>query len=327
MSLWKKGDFMCTAISYTGADFYFGRNLDYEHSFGEKIIVTSRDFPLLLRHEEGFYSHYAIIGMGIVSNNFPLYFDGANEEGLSVAGLLFPHFSVYRPVMEKKVNIASFEFIPYILARCKSVSEAKLILHDVNITDTHFCADMPPSPLHWIIADKEGCIVVESVKEGVMVYDNPAKTLTNAPPFPSQLHNSAQYSLLSPHAPESELPQHSNGLGAVGLPGDFSSQSRFVRASFLRKNSPPMEKEEDCVGQVFHILESVSQPKGSVITEKGGHFTTHYSACINADKGVYYYRTYNNSCPCAVSLSDHDIDRDMLYTFDLSREWRVNYQR
>lgn len=318
---------MCTAITYNCQDFYLGRNLDYEHSFSEKIVITARDFCISLRHAEDIFSHYAIIGMGIVSNNFPLYFDAANEKGLSVAGLLFPHFSCYHPPREDKVNIASFEFIPYILSVCKSVAEAKEILSDINITSTHFSDEFPPTPLHWIIADGKECVTVESGKDGVTVCDNPVGILTNAPPFPSQMSNLRNYINLSPYPPKTDLPHYSRGLGGVGLPGDLSSQSRFVRASFTRQNSPKLENEQKCVSQFFHILESVLMVRGSVFTEKGEMEISHYSSCINASKGIYYYKTYDNLSLGAVNLYDNDLDRDMLYTFDLIHDWKVFYQR
>ena len=318
---------MCTAIAYSGQDFYFGRNLDFEHSFSEKIVVTARDFPLSFRHTDKIFSHYAIIGMGIVSNNFPLYFDAANENGLSVAGLLFPHFSVYHPPKEGKLNIASFEFIPYILSICGSVAEARELLSGINITNTQFSDEFPPSPLHFIIADKDGCIVAESTAEGLMVYDNPVGVLTNAPPFPSQMHNLRNFINLSPREPESDFPHYSRGLGSVGLPGDFSSQSRFVKASFLKQNSPKYENEQECISQFFHILDSVLMVRGSVFTENEDMEISHYSSCINASRGIYYYKTYDNLSPSAVRLSDYDLDRDMLYTFDLVRSFGVNYQR
>ena len=323
---------MCTAITYSASGHYFGRNLDYEHSFSEKIVITSRNFPLVMKNTDDISSHFSLIGMGVVSNSFPLYFDAVNEKGLSMAGLLFPHFSYYHPPKKDKVNVASFEFIPYILSRCESVLDAKKLMENINITDEHFSAEFPPSPLHWIIADKNECAVAESTKDGLSVYDNPVGVLTNAPPFPSQMFNLGNYINLSPDFCENEfsgktsLPHFSRGLGAVGLPGDLSSQSRFVRASFTKLNSPYPDEEQKCVNQFFHILESVYQTRGSVITEKGELELTQYSSCINADKGIYYYKTYDNSSLNAVSLSDKNLDADVLYTFDLVRDWRVNFQ-
>ena len=86
---------MCTAISVTVKDNYFGRNLDFEHSFGEKVIITSRNFKFSFRNGKKIEKHYAIIGMGIERKGFPLYFDATNEAGLSAAGLNFPYSARY----------------------------------------------------------------------------------------------------------------------------------------------------------------------------------------------------------------------------------------
>ena len=160
-----------------------------------------------------------------------------------------------------------------------------------------------------------------------MIYDNPVGVLTNAPPFYSQMYNLGNYINISPRPPKSDFPHYSRGLGGVGLPGDLSSQSRFVRAAFTRQNSPKLESEKQSVSQFFHILDSVHQTRGSVITEKGDVEFTQYSSCVNADKGIYYYKTHDNPSPCAVRLYDNDLDRDMLYTFDLLRDWNIFYQR
>lgn len=323
---------MCTAITYSGSDHYFGRNLDYEHSFEEKVIITSRNFPFSLRHAKDIPSHYALIGMGIVSNSFPLYFDATNEKGLSMAGLLFPHFSCYHTPRNDKENIASFELIPYVLSQCESVFEAKKLLENVNVTDDNFSDEFPPSPLHWIIADKGGCITVESVKEGFFIYDNPTGVLTNSPPFPVQMLNLSNYMGLSPFSPENNfssklrLLPYSRGMGAMGLPGDLSSASRFVRASFTKLNSPCEESEQECVNQFFHILGGVYQTRGCVSTKDGQLEVTQYSSCVNTDKGIYYYTTYDNSSLNAVCLFDKNLDEAMLYTSELIRNWRINYQ-
>ena len=323
---------MCTAITYLGKDHYFGRNLDYEYSFEEKVIITSRNFPFSFRHTKDIPDHYAIIGMGIVSNSFPLYFDATNEKGLSMAGLLFPHFSYYHTQKSDKENVASFELIPYVLSQCESVADAKKLLENVNVTDEHFSDEFPPSPLHWMIADKSGSIAVESVKEGLMIYDNLAGVLTNSPSFPLQMFNLSNYMGISPSPLEnnfsSKLPlsEYSRGMGAIGLPGDLSSASRFVRASFTRLNSCQGESEQECVNQFFHILGSVYQTRGCVSTKDGHLEATQYSACVNTDKGIYYYTTYDNSSLNAVNLNSQDLNAQRLYTFSLEKDWRVNFQ-
>ena len=106
---------MCTAATYKTKDFYFGRTLDYEFSYGDEITVTPRNYVFKLRHMGILSSHYAIIGMAHVAGDYPLYYDGINEKGLGMAGLNFVGNAAYSEVKEGKENIAQFEFIPWIL--------------------------------------------------------------------------------------------------------------------------------------------------------------------------------------------------------------------
>ena len=324
---------MCTAITYLSQNHYFGRNLDFEHSFGEKIVITSRNFPFVFRNLPSVPKHYAIIGMGIISNNFPLYFDAANEAGLSMAGLLFPHFAYYHDIKPSCNNIASFELIPWVLSQCKSIADAKALLRGASIADIDFSDEYPSTPLHWIISDKTGSITVESLKEGLFIYDNPVGVLTNSPTFPMQMFTLNNYMSLSSHQPKNlfsdkvDLSPYSRGMGALGLPGDLSSASRFVRATFTRLNSVSPEDEQSSVAQVFHILQSVYQTRGLNRTDEDSPEITYYSSCINTDEGIYYYTTYDNTVLNAVNMHEQELDSERVYTFPLIREWKVNFQR
>ena len=309
---------MCTAITYSASDHYFGRNLDYEHSFGEKIVITPRNFPFPFRHMKTINTHFALIGMAVVSENFPLYFDATNEKGLSMAGLLFSETAFYRPLNKECDNIPSFEFIPWVLSQCENVADAKKLIEKINITDDIFSSEFPPSPLHWIIADRKESITVEALREGIFVHNNPVGVLTNNPPFPFQMFNLTNYMSLSNNPPENtfsekiNLSPYSRGMGAMGLPGDVSSASRFVRASFTKLNSVSEKDEKSCVNQFFHILGSVRQIRGLTRLENGLYEITQYSSCVNTDKGLYYYTTYDNLSINCVNLYSTDLDESTL---------------
>ncbi len=314
---------MCTAITYNTSSHYFGRNLDYEYSFGEKIVITPRNFRLNFRHMNALNTHFALIGMAVVSENFPLYFDATNEKGLSMAGLLFSGNAFYRPLNKECDNIASFEFILWVLAQCENVADAKKLIERINIKDDIFSADFPPSPLHWIIADKKESITVEAVREGIFVYDNPIGVLTNNPPFPFQMFNLNNYMSLSANSPQNtfsekiNLAPYSRGMGAMGLPGDVSSASRFIRASFTKLNSISESDEKSAVAQFFHILGSVRQIRGLTRLENGLYEITQYSSCVNTEKGIYYYTTYDNLSINSVSLYSTDLDGNLLTLYPL----------
>ena len=178
---------MCTAATYKTKDFYFGRTLDYEFSYGDEVTVTPRSYSFALRHMPAMEQHYAIIGVAHVAEDYPLYYDAVNEKGLGIAGLNFVGNADYKPFAPGKDNIAQFELIPWLLGQCATVKEAKLLIEKINLTDTPFCPSLPLAQLHWLIADKDEAITVEAVKDGIHVYRNPVGVLTNNPPFEQQL--------------------------------------------------------------------------------------------------------------------------------------------
>lgn len=323
---------MCTAATYQTRDFYFGRTLDYDRSYCEEITVMPRNFPLTFRDMPTLDSHYAVIGMAHVSDGYPLYFDGVNEKGLAMAGLNFVGYADYREPEQGKENIAHFEFIPWILSQCASVEEAKERIGKLNLTNTPFSEELPPAQLHWLIADRHETLTVEAVKEGTRLYPNPPGILTNNPPFDEQIFQLNNYMHLSPEPPRNRfshrLPLHaySRGMGALGLPGDFSSQSRFVRAAFVKLNSVSDWSEEQSVSQFFHILGTVEQPRGCCRLEEGKYERTIYTSCCNTDRGIYYYTTYDNHQITAVSMHKEKLEECFLVRYPLILREQIREQ-
>ncbi len=319
---------MCTATNYTTKDHYFGRNLDLEYSYNETVTVTPRNYVFKFRQVPDIKTHYAIIGMATVADGYPLYYDATNEKGLSVAGLNFPENANYKPVADSKTNISPFEFIPWLLAQFTSVKEVKKALENFNMADIPFSEQYPLSPLHWIVSDRESSITVESVKEGLKIYDNPVATLTNNPTFDIQMFNLNNYAHLSTKPPENnfskelEFDTYSRGMGAIGLPGDLSSASRFIKAVFTRMNSVSGDSESESISQFFHILGSVDQQRGCV--QVGDKYEiTIYTSCCNTAKGIYYYHTYENSQITSVDMHKEDLDGDALVEYPLIMEQQV----
>ena len=323
---------MCTAATYQTKDFYFGRTLDYEFSYGEEIVVMPRNFPISFRHMGEMNHHYALIGMAHLAGQFPLFYDAINEKGLGMAGLNFVGNAKYQPFTEGRDNVASFEFIPWILGQCSSVKEARLLLDKMNLVDTAFSKELPPAQLHWIIADKEGAITVESVKDGLKIYDNPAGVMTNNPPFNEQMFNLNNFMHLSPKSPVNQfsdklpLNTYSRGMGALGLPGDLSSQSRFVRVAFVKMNSVSGDSESESVSQFFHILGSVDQQKGCCDVGEEKYEYTIYTSCCNASKGIYYYNTYENHQISGVDIHRENLDGNALSRYPLILGEHINMQ-
>lgn len=323
---------MCTAATYKTNDFYFGRTLDYEFSYGDEVTVTPRNYAFSFRNKEVMKTHYAIIGMAYVAGDYPLYYDAVNEKGLCMAGLNFVGNAFYNKNLPNKDNVAQFEFIPWILGQCDSVESAKTLLGRINITDIPFSKELPIAQLHWLIADRNQAITVDSVKEGLKIYDNPVGVLTNNPPFDEQLFQLNNYMHLSPKTPQNSfcdklsLNAYSRGMGGLGLPGDLSSQSRFVRVSFVKMNSVSGTSENESVSQFFHILGSVDQQRGCCEVGKGEYEITLYTSCCNADKGIYYYTTYENHQITAVNMHNEDIDGRCLIRYPLIKGEQIMLQ-
>ncbi|AND79165.1 choloylglycine hydrolase [Streptococcus pantholopis] len=321
---------MCTAITLSTKDHYFGRNFDYDISYNEVVRITPRNYPFVFRKADSIDRHYAIIGITANVKEYPLYYDAMNEKGLAMAGLNFPDNADYKPFADEKDNITPFEFIPWILSQCSTVAEAKEFLARINLVNINFSPELPLSPLHWLLADKDEAIVIESVKEGLKLYDNPAGVLTNNPPFDYQLFNLNNYRALSTATPENhfsdqiELDLYSRGMGGIGLPGDLSSASRFVKAAFIRLNSVSGSSESESISQFFHILGSVEQQMGLCQVEGQKYEYTIYSSCCNLDKGLYYYKTYHNSQITAVDLNNEDLDGHQTITYPISDEQQVH---
>ncbi len=313
---------MCTAATYKTQDFYFGRTLDYEFSYGDEITITPRNYPFHFRHAQTpLDHHYGIIGMAHVADDYPLYYDAINEKGLGMAGLNFVGNAAYASPSGSCENVAQFEFIPWILSQCASLAEAREKLSGMNLTDTPFNEHFPCAQLHWIIADASGCITVESMKDGLHIYDNPVGVLTNNPPFPQQMFQLNNYMSLSPRQPENtfaptlDLVSYSRGMGALGLPGDLSSASRFVRVAFTKTNSRSGNSESESISQFFHILGSVDQQRGCCEVTDGKYEITLYTSCCNATKGIYYYTTYENHQISAVNMHHENLDADTLIRY------------
>lgn len=322
---------MCTAVNFSVKNHYFGRNLDFEYDFGEAVTITPRNYNFPFRCVSDIPTHYAMIGMAVTANKYPLYFDATNEEGVSMAGLYFPGNAVYFPKKSGMVNITPYEFVPWILGQCSDMHEVRQRLVNLNLVDIPFSVDYPLSPLHWIITKGEEAITVESTASGIQIYENPIGILANNPPFDYHMHNLSNYLNLTREepanrfAPNQKIEVYSRGMGAIGLPGDLSSASRFVRAAFTKLNSICDVDEQSSISQFFHILNAVAQQKGCVKIGTGFEKTI-YSSCCNTDEGIYYYTTYDNSQITAIHLHHTDIDSNNLSVFPLRTKQNIYFE-
>ena len=306
---------MCTAVLLTTKDTYFGRNLDLEYHYNEEIVHTPRRFALPFRQLPPCDEHYAMLGTAYVPDAFALYYDALNEHGLAMAGLNFPQYAQYASPREGAV--APFEVIPLVLGFCRTVEEACALLQKTPIAAIDYSDRLPCTPLHWMLADRERCVAVETTEAGLQISENSVGVLTNSPPFAYQLLNLSRYTHLSPQSSppifgDTDLPLFSRGMGTGGLPGGYSSTDRFVRAAYGRAHSVCDGTEEQSVMQTFHLLDSVAHPRGSVVMPDSRCEITVYACCMNLRTGAYYYKTYNGSHIHAVDFAQTDLNGNAL---------------
>lgn len=295
---------MCTGIHLHGESNYFGRTLDVASSYGEKIVLTPRKYELSFLREGRISSHHAMLGVGLEWEGMTLYFDAVNEHGLAAAGLNFPKYAVYHLPIEGKVNFTSFELIPFVLSKCKNLTEAVELLKQCNITPDSVSPDLPATPLHWMFADKNGSITVEPTAGGLIIYENPFGVLTNSPPF-------------TVHRDNVMLHQKLNPSSAAGLPGDWSSESRFLRVLFAKKYTAGCGD----VNEFFHIMDTVAVPKGCA--KKDWH--TVYTSCADLERGDYYFTTYENREIKKVAFDMAYLDSDRLSVYSMREEKTMIY--
>lgn len=324
---------MCTAVSFVDGGLFFGRSLDHTESYDEAVVIAPRHFPLPFRMGKAQASHYAIMGIGCVRDGYPLYYDAVNEAGLAVAGLNFTQSACYGAPEPGCDNVAQFELIPWILGQCGSVAQAKTLLAHTRLVKLDFSPQLGAARLHWLLADSRETVVAEWMADGLHLYSAPEGVLTNEPPFPQQRFHLRDYLGLSVENPENtfapQLPlrPYSRGQGAMGLPGDLSSQSRFVRAAFVRAHAMAGQEELGQIHRFFRIMDTVQMPLGTCRTETGAWEYTVYTSCYDAAGGICYYTTAQSRRLTAVRLHREKLDGETLMGYPLCSRDQVAEQQ
>lgn len=309
---------MCTSIAFFDQNL-FGRNLDLEVSFGQRVVIAPRRLAFPFAHRPALTDHYAVVGMASVAGGLPLFAEGLNEKGLYMAGLNFPGNAHYFADQgADPAHLAPHELLWLVLGSCATLAQARALLETVRVTAIPFSPGLPLAPLHWHIADGTGALVAEPTAGGLRLYEDEAGVLTNNPPFPFHRANLANYMGLSPRQPENRMAPglplscYGQGMGAIGLPGDASPASRYVRAVFLKENAAFPAARPGQVMEFFHVLEGVAMVRGSVVTPEGKLDETLYSSCADGEALTYYWRTAAASRVSAVKLTEEACAGDRL---------------
>ena len=327
---------MCTGLALATKDglHLFGRNMDIEYSFNQSIIFIPRNFKCVNKsNKKELTTKYAVLGMGTIFDDYPTFADGMNEKGLGCAGLNFPVYVSYsKEDIEGKTNIPVYNFLLWVLANFSSVEEVKEALKNANIVDIPISENIPNTTLHWMISDITGkSIVVEQTKEKLNVFDNNIGVLTNSPTFDWHVANLNQYvGLRYNQVPEFKLGDQSltalgQGTGLVGLPGDFTPASRFIRVAFLRDAMIKNDKDSIDLIEFFHILNNVAMVRGSTRTVEEKSDLTQYTSCMCLEKGIYYYNTYENNQINAIDMNKENLDGNEIKTYKYNKTLSINH--
>ena len=313
---------MCTGVRFNNdaGEMYFGRNLDWSTGYGEKVIITPRGY----KYSSAFLGEMggsAVIGMAIIAENVPLYFDCANERGLAIAGLNFPGYAAYAPEpVADKTNVAAYEFPLWVALNFKTVDEVEKALHDVAIVARPINEQYPVSELHWLIGDAKRSVVVEYTEVGMGIFENNVDVLTNQPGYNWHEENLRNYMNLFSLMPKgvkwgkSVLKAFGSGSLMRGIPGDYYSPSRFVRVAYLNTHYPVQSDEASNVSRLFHTLAGVAMIDGAAAMADGSFEKTIYTGGYSTASQTYYYNTYEDSTIQSVSLKDYELDSDKLIT-------------
>lgn len=308
----------CSALSWQTADgrHLFGRNLDFNRLAVETRVTFSPTGTAYRPCEDGpeRTARHAVVGMGIVVPGMgPLFYEGGNDAGLMGAQLYYRECAHYAPELQPGTKpLQAPALVTHVLSSFSNVREmVEALRRGWTLIDRPLLGATPP--LHWAFSDKTGAsVVLEPDEDGLHVYRNPLGVLTNSPSYPWHRTNLLNYAGLraqdygAVRLSGDEIDSCFSGSGMQGLPGDFSSPSRFVRLCHLRAHTPLGANEAEGVGRLFHLLGSASFPLGAVeVGEPGEPLAleagvvpwdyTIYSSVFCAESGRFYWTTYENA--------------------------------
>ena len=308
---------MCTGVRFgdDAGNMYFGRNLDWSEGYGQKVVITPRGYKYKSAFLGEMANSPAVIGMGIVADNVPLYFDCANEHGLAVAGLNFPGYAKYADVaVNGKTNVAAYEFPLWVALNFTSVDEVESALSNVAIVAKPLNDQYPVSELHWLIGDAKRSIVVEYTSNGMEIYKNDVDVLTNQPGYGWHKENLRNYMNLFSQMPKevkwdkAKMTAFGSGSLMRGLPGGFYSTDRFIRVAYLNTHYPVQSDEASNISRLFHTLAGVAMIDGGAAMADGNFEKTIYTGGYSTATQTYYYNTYEDFAIKSVAMKDYELD-------------------
>lgn len=316
----------CTGISMFSADgsYFQARTIEWAGTnLNSMYVVVPRNFSQTSFTPKGangmtFISKYGYIGLAVHEKEFIA--EGLNEAGLSAGLFYFPNFGSYQLYDEKynSTTIADLQLVSWILSQFATVDEVKANINKVRVVSL-MGGDGSDEAIHWRVGDKSGKQIVIEIEKGVPhIYDNPIGVITNAPNFPWHLSNLSNYINLTPINPPAHkmadfmVEPIGHGNGFLGLPGDFTPPSRFVRAAFFKSTAPMLATARATMLQCFHILNNFDIPIGMNFPKNeipDLPSATQWTSVIDLTNGVVYYKTFDNNNIRMIDLKNIDFGK------------------
>lgn len=307
---------MCTAMSLTTSkkELIFGRTMDFSYELDPEVYIVPKNYEWInALNNYKIHNKYKFIGTGQDIGKI-IFVDGVNEEGLAIAALYFQDFAYFDAKIEKnfnRISIASIELVNFLLGNCSNIDDVINTIRNIDIIGIEDPITNSVAPLHWMLVDKLGrSITIEKTKKGLEIFNNPLKVLSNSPNFEWHMTNLRNYLNLSPKQQTSVkwedviLTPFGQGAGTLGLPGDYTSPSRFVRIAFQKSVVLIPETTAEAINLCFNVMKSVMIPKGVVITNRGTYDYTQYTVFMNTDTGDYYFNTHDNNQIMKANIND-----------------------
>ncbi|MFO0917633.1 MAG: choloylglycine hydrolase family protein [Planctomycetaceae bacterium] len=321
----------CTGITIKPKDgsVVFARTLEFAADLKSNVIVVPRgreSVGTAPGNQPGLRWKNKYAAVGANAFGLPVIIDGLNDQGLHVGLFYFPGFAKYQQVTAQDSGkaLAPWELGSYLLGTCRDINEATAAAKGVLVGEV-VQPDMGiVPPAHYIVTDAGGnSVVLEYVEGKLLIHANPFGVMSNAPTFDWHMTNLGNYVTLSKKNVErvdlagNEIKGLGQGSGMLGLPGDFTPPSRFVRAVAYSKTALPVTTAKEGVLQAFHILNQFDIPKGAAQGVEHGQEVYDYTLWTSAAdlKNLrYYFRTYDNSRIRMVDMKTLDLDAKAIGT-------------
>jgi choloylglycine hydrolase len=344
----------CTSFVLKGTDGgrVYARTMEFGAPLNSQAVLIQRGTPLRGNGPDGklgnglaWTSRYAVVGLNALGLK-DVVPDGMNEKGLAGGLLYFAGYAKFQAVSQGQTqrSINSAQLLTYVLTNFATVDEVKRGLPKILVNGASVQAFGGPMPIHMTLHDRNGkSLSVEYINGELTMMDNPTGTYTNDPPFPYHLAAVGNYANLSAMPPATmnvnglQLPPTSTGGGLHGLPGDFLSTSRFIRALTFSRFAPTNLTTQQQVGTAFRILGQFDLPPGSVLLPAGGAFggagstttyeITEWSAVADLKNLVYYIQTYDNPSLRRLNFNQLPLDGGAIKVMALNQPAQVTVLR